>query len=100
MVDTVRIVRDLAILFIHLIVTFARLSGAGGLRSVEADSLLLKHQLWILNRSQERAPDLWSMDRVIAGLRASLMRTARPVRSAIVPETFHDSQIPSSTGEA
>ncbi len=100
MVDTVRIVRDLAILFIHLIVTFARLLDPGGLRSVEADSLLLKYQLWILNRWQARAPDLGSMDRVIGGLRASLMRAARLMRSAIVPEAFHDSQLPSSTGEA
>ncbi len=59
--------RDLAILLIHLIVTFARLLGPGGLRSVVAESLLVKHQLLILNRSRERAPNLKPMDRVIAG---------------------------------
>ena len=41
--------------FIHLIVTFAHLLGAGGLRSVVAESLLAKQQLLILNRSRERA---------------------------------------------
>ena len=39
--------RDLAILFVHLIVTLARLAGPGGLRSVVAESVLLKHQLVI-----------------------------------------------------
>ncbi len=76
--------RDLAILFIHFIVTVARLYGPGGARSVVAESLLVKHQLLILNRSQERAPDLRPSDRLIAGLCASLMRPARVVRSAIV----------------
>lgn len=34
--------RDLAILFLHLIVALARLAGPGGLRSVVAESVLLK----------------------------------------------------------
>jgi hypothetical protein len=37
--------RDLIILFIHLVVTVARLCGPGGTRSVVAESLLVKHQL-------------------------------------------------------
>jgi len=49
-------VRDLAVLFVHLIATVAKLLGRGGARSVVANSLLLKHQLLILNRSRERAP--------------------------------------------
>ena len=39
--------RDVVILFLHLIVTVVRLSRPGGLRSVVAESLLLKHQLRI-----------------------------------------------------
>jgi hypothetical protein len=39
--------RDLVILFIHLIVTLARLLGPGGMRSVVAESVLVKHQLLI-----------------------------------------------------
>jgi len=77
-------VRDLAILFIHLIVTVARLLGPGGLRSIAAESLLVKHQLLVLNRSRERAPNLRRMDRVIAGLCAGFMRPTRVARSAIV----------------
>jgi hypothetical protein len=44
--------RDPIILFIHLAVTIARLFGPGGPRSVVAESLLVKHQLVILNRNR------------------------------------------------
>ena len=47
--------RDLVILCIHLLTTAARLATRGGLRSVVAESVLLKHQLLILNRSRQRA---------------------------------------------
>ncbi len=76
--------RDLGILFIHLIVTIIRLFGPGGARSIVAESLLVKHQLLILNRPRARAPDLRPRDRVIAGLCACLMRPTRLLRSAIV----------------
>jgi len=48
--------RDVLILFLHLIVTVVRLAGPGGLRSVVAESLPVKHQLQILNRGRKRAP--------------------------------------------
>ena len=76
--------RDLAILLIHLIATVTKLFRAGGARSVVAESLLLKHQLLILNRSRERAPNLKPIDRVIAGLCTALLRPARLLRAAIV----------------
>jgi hypothetical protein len=60
--------RDVVILFVHLIVTAVRLARPGGLRSVVAESVLVKHQLLILNRGRKRAPNLRSADRVIAGL--------------------------------
>ena len=44
--------RDLVILFIHLITTLARLASPRGARSVVAESVLVKHQLLILSRSQ------------------------------------------------
>ena len=44
--------RDPIILLVHLIATLARLMGPGGLRSVVAESILVKHQLLILNRSR------------------------------------------------
>ncbi len=78
------VMRDLAILFINLVVTVARLFGPGGARSIVAESLLVKHQLLILNRSRVRAPDLRPSDRLIVGLCAIFMRPTRLLRSAIV----------------
>jgi hypothetical protein len=43
--------REVLILAIHLLVTLAKLLCAGGVRAVAAESLLLKHQLLITNRS-------------------------------------------------
>src|SRR5215831_10867638 len=76
--------RDLVILFVHLIATLVRLLGPGGIRSVVAESVLIKQQLLILNRSRQRSPNLHSSDRLIAGLCALLIRPGRLIRSAIV----------------
>ena len=76
--------RDLAVLLIHLITTIARLAGPGGARSVVAESILVKQQLLILNRSRQRSPNLRACDRLIAGLCALLLRPNRLIRSAIV----------------
>ena len=76
--------RDPIILLVHLIATLARLMGPGGLRSVVAESLLVKHQLLILNRSRHRAPNLRVSDRILAGVCALFMRPARVFHSAIV----------------
>ena len=35
--------RDVAVLFLHLLATVARLVGPGGARSVVAESVLVKH---------------------------------------------------------
>ena len=56
----------------------------GGLRSVVAESVLVKQQLLILNRSRHRAPNLCASDRILAGVCALFMRSARVIRSAIV----------------
>jgi hypothetical protein len=77
-------VRDLAVLFLHLLATVARLAGPGGARPVVAESVLVKHQLLILNRSRKRSPNLRPSDRVIAGLCAGFIRPSRLIRSAIV----------------
>src|SRR5215467_2691347 len=76
--------RDFAIVFVHLIVTLARLARPGGLRSVVAESVLVRHQLLILNRVRKRAPNLRATDRIIAGLCTLFMRPARVLRSSIV----------------
>ncbi len=76
--------RDLAILFIHLIATIARLIGPGGASAVTAESLLVKHQLIILSRGRERAPNLGPLDRIIAGLSTLFIRPGRLLRAAVV----------------
>jgi len=76
--------RDLAVPFLHLIATVARLAGPGGARSVVAESVLVKQQLVILNRSRKRSPNLRLSDRMVAGVCALLMRPGRLIRSAIV----------------
>ena len=70
--------------FLHLLATVARLAGRGGARAVVAESVLVKHQLLILNRSRKRSPNLRSADRVVAGLCACFIRPGRLIRSAIV----------------
>ena len=75
--------RDLVILFVHIIAKLARLLGPGGVRSVVAESVLIKQQLLILNRSRQRSPNLRSSDRLVAGLCALLIRPARLIRSSI-----------------
>ena len=79
--------RDIVTPFLHGVVTIIRLAQPGGLRSVVAESVLMRHQVLILNRGRKRAPNLRSSDRIIAGLCTLLMRPARVVRSAIVLKT-------------
>ena len=78
--------RDLTVLVLHLLGTVARLAGPGGARSVVAESVLLKQQLLILNRSRKRSPNLRFSDRLVAGVCTLLMRPRRLIRSAIVLE--------------
>jgi putative transposase len=76
--------RHLVVLLIHLIVVLTQLLQPGGVRSLVAESLLLKHQLLIVNRSRQRSPHLSSWDRILAGWMALLIRPTRLLRSAIV----------------
>src|SRR6266516_367419 len=75
--------RDIFTLFLHAIVTIIRLGQPGGLRSVVAESGLMRHQVLILNRGRKRAPNLRASDRIITGLCTLLMRPARVLRSAV-----------------
>ena len=90
--------RDLLILAIHLFVTLAKFLRPGGVRAVAAESLLLKQQLIVSNRSRQRAPNLSTVDRFVLGLITLFVRPRRiPKLSAIVkPATllkFHTALI-------
>ena len=76
--------RDLFILLIHLLATIVKLMGPGGVRSVAAESILIKQQLIVLNRARVRAPNLRPMDRVIAALCSICIRPGRLLKTAIV----------------
>ena len=76
--------RDIFTLFLHAIVIMIRLARPGGFRSVVVESVLLRHQILILNRGRKRAPNLRASDRTIAGLCTLMMGQARVLRSAIV----------------
>src|SRR4030095_2897924 len=76
--------RDLVILFVHLLFTGGPLARPGRLRSVVAESVLVRHQLLVLNRGRKRAPNLCAADRIIAGLGTLFMHPARVLRSSIV----------------
>src|SRR6266550_3594579 len=78
------VMRNLVVLFIHFLATLVRLLGPGGVRSIVAESLLLKHQLLIVNRSRQRSPNLFAWDRILAGWMALLVCPTRLLRSAIV----------------
>jgi putative transposase len=58
----------LLILVVHLLATIAKLLRPGGVRTVVAESLLLRHQLVISSRTRRRAPNLNSFDRFVLGL--------------------------------
>ena len=75
--------RDIVVLFLQMTVTIVRIARPGGVRSVIAESVLLKHQLLILNRSRRRAPNLQVWDRLIAGFCSLFIKPARLVRTAI-----------------
>ena len=80
----------------HLLVTLARLAGRGGVRSVVAESLAVKHQLLIMKRSQRRAPNLTSWDRLLLGFWTLLVSPKRLRKIAVImkcgPQKFSDGQ--------
>ncbi len=85
-------------LAIHLIVSLAKLAGSGGTRGLLAETLLVKHQLLIVNRTRRRAPNLQAWDRIVLGVCCMLIKPARIAKNAVVvrPATllkFHEALI-------
>jgi transposase InsO family protein len=76
--------KDMLLLLAHLLTTIAKLLGPGGARAVVSDSLLLKHQLLIINRSRRRSPNLLAHDRFLLGLWSLFLTPRRILRAAII----------------
>src|SRR5258708_1332665 len=73
-----------ALLGIHLLVTFVRLLRPNGVRAVAAESLLLKHQLLISNRSRRRPPNLTPIDRLVLGLTTQFVGPRRIPKLSVI----------------
>ncbi len=69
--------KDLILLAIHLLTAVARILGPGGARAVVAENLLLRHQLLILSRGRQRAPNLSAVDRFLLGFGSLFLRPGR-----------------------
>jgi putative transposase len=87
--------KNLLLLLAHFLTTLAKLLGPGGARAIVADSLLMKQQLLIINRSRQRAPNLTPIDRILLGFWSLFLKPHRILRAAIIvrPSTllkFHD----------
>jgi hypothetical protein len=87
--------KDLLVLLAHLFTTIAKLLGPGGPRAIVADSLLMKQQLLVINRSRRRAPNFSALDRFLLGFWSLFLDPRRLRRAAVIirPSTlskFHD----------
>ena len=76
--------KDLVILLAHLLTTIAKLLGPGGARAIVADSLLMKQQLLVINRSRRRAPNLSALDRFLLGFWSLFLDPHRLRRAAVI----------------
>jgi putative transposase len=76
--------KDLLVLLAHLLTTIAKLLGPGGARAIVADSLLMKQQLLIVNRSRRRAPNLSALDRFLLGFCSLFLNPHRILRAAVI----------------
>ena len=60
--------REVFVLLAHLLMTLVKLCRPGGLYAVVAESLTVRHQLQVMNRSHQRTPRLTPWDRLVFGL--------------------------------
>ena len=87
--------KDLLVLLVHLLTTIAKLLDPGGAKAIVADSLLMKQQLLIINRSRQRAPNLSALDRFLLGFWSLFLHPRHLRRAAVIirPSTllkFHN----------
>jgi transposase InsO family protein len=90
--------KDLLLTLLHLAVMAAKLCRRGGVRAVIAENLLLKHQLLVLRRGRQRAPNLAPRDRLLCGFWSLFLGPERLRRVAIAfqPSTllaFHQALV-------
>ena len=87
--------QDRLLILAHVLTTLAKLLGPGGAKAIIADSLLMKQQLIVINRSRRRAPNLTIIDRLLLGFWSLFLSSHRIRRAAVIlrPSTllnFHN----------
>jgi hypothetical protein len=82
--------KDLIVLLMHLMATLTKLMGLGGAKAVIADSLLMKQQLLVINRSRQRAPNLSVLDRFLLGFWSLFLST----HTSVIKVLRHSNPIP------
>jgi len=76
--------KDLLVLFTHLLATLAKLIGPGGAKAVVVENLLLKQQLLVINRSRQRAPNLTTANRFVFGLGTLFLTRNRITKVSVI----------------
>ena len=76
--------KELIILLVHLLTTIAKLPGPGGAKTIIADSLLMKQQLLIINRTRRRAPNPTALDRFLPGFWSLFLNPRHIQRVAVI----------------
>ena len=85
-------------LLIHFIATVIKLLKPGGVKVVMAETIAMKQQLIVMNRSRKRSPTLATRDRFLFGLLTMLIGRCRLQKIAVIikPVTilaFHKSLV-------
>ena len=71
-------------LLIHCFVTLIKLLKPAGVKLVMAESVVMKHQLIVMNRARKRSPSLVTGDRFLFGLLAILIGERRLQKVAVI----------------
>ena len=101
--DTIAKMREFIVLLVHSILTLVRLAKQRGLRSVVAESVLVRHQLLILNRGRKRALNLRPADHRwlvhsfhVAGPPLTLSHRFEAFHSPVFPLSVEATKVPRS----
>ena len=91
--------KDLLLILAHLLTTLAKLLGPGGAKAIIANSLLMKQQLIVINRSRRRAPNLTVIDRLLLGFWSLFLSPHRIRRAASHSQTLDALELSRHTQE-
>jgi hypothetical protein len=82
--------KEVVFALLQLTVMTAKLVGAGGVRTVIAENLILKQQLIVLRRARKRAPNLTLRERLLCGFGSLFLSPGRlrKVAIAVRPSTL------------